>query len=140
MRKNLDGENLANFWLIVNFVKFKRCQSFPPYGKLIIYYTINPYTYVHNYLTFTFCSMYTCMYTHTHTHTHTHTCTHTHTYIHTFTGITGFMVPSAIVCKVNLFTIPGGKYMVYLLEYKVLAARLCQTTKLQSVIACCLPS
>ena len=35
MCKSLDGENLANFWLVVNFAKFKWCQSFPSYGMYI---------------------------------------------------------------------------------------------------------
>ena len=84
------------------------------------------------------------MYTHTcmHAHTHTRTCIHTYIYIytHTFTGMIGFMVQSAIVCKVNLFVIPTVKYMVHLLEYKVFAARLWQTTLLQSINVYCLPS
>ena len=33
MCKNLDGENLANFWSIVNFAKFLQCQTFPPYSN-----------------------------------------------------------------------------------------------------------
>ena len=33
MCKNLDGENLANFWSVVNFAKFLQHQSFPPYGS-----------------------------------------------------------------------------------------------------------
>ena len=32
MCKNLDGENLVDFWSIINFAKFKQRQSFPPYS------------------------------------------------------------------------------------------------------------
>ena len=32
MCKNLDGENLMNFWSVVNFAKFLQHQSFPPYS------------------------------------------------------------------------------------------------------------
>ena len=32
MCKNLDGENLVNFWLFINFTKILQCQIFPPYS------------------------------------------------------------------------------------------------------------
>ena len=37
MCKNLDGENLANFWLVVNFAKFQGRQSFPLYSSFLSY-------------------------------------------------------------------------------------------------------
>ena len=32
----MDGENLANSWLIINLAKFKWHQGFPPYGTSIM--------------------------------------------------------------------------------------------------------
>ena len=94
MCKNLDVENMVNFWSVVNFAKFKRRQSFSPYGKLIIYYTINPYMYFHNYLTFMFCSMYTHMHARTHARTHMHAHAHTHTHVYRYDWIYGTVINS----------------------------------------------
>ena len=39
MCKNLYGETLAHFQSVVNFAKFQRHKSFPPYGMLQLYPT-----------------------------------------------------------------------------------------------------
>ena len=68
MCKNLDGENLANFWSVVNFVKFQQRQSFAPYCTTSTYIA-------HQYkdLNFPVFTVHTYISTHVYNYTHVNT-------------------------------------------------------------------